>query len=69
MAQDPCLDAIKDARFALSDEEARDLIKKLRDEKKHLMKASPGDWQVKFRKKMIKESENASLLPNRRNWQ
>ena len=62
MAQDPCLDAIKDARFALSDEEARDLIKKLRDEKKHLMKASPGDWQVKFRKKMIKESENAQFV-------
>ena len=62
MAQDPCLDAIKDARFALSDEEARDLIKKLRDEKKHLMKASPGDWQVKFRKKMIADSENAQFV-------
>ena len=62
MAQDPCLDAIKDARFALSDEEARDLIKKLRDAKKHLMKASPGDWQVKFRKKMIADSENAQFV-------
>ena len=69
MAQDPCLDAIKDARFALSDVEARDLIKMLREEKRHLEKASPGDWQVKFKKKMLEENEHAQFVAQQKKLQ
>jgi len=53
----------------MSDEEARDLIKKLRDEKEHLMKVSPGDWQVKFKKKMIADSKNAKFVAQQKELQ
>ena len=69
MAKDPCFDLIKQARFRMSDEEARDLIKKLREEKQHLIKLSPGDWQVKFKKKIVDDSERVKWVAQQREIQ